>query len=100
MFLTTKVNYPSIYAAVTTEAMQLPRTKNCHIRENAFKKGATNMTARSFCLWVNDELLPSSDLEPGAPRRIGVEVSRNWLHSMGFKVKRINYQANTMMVMN
>ncbi len=37
--------------------------------------GAPNMTARSFCSWVNDELLPSSD----------VEVSRNWLHSMGFK---------------
>ncbi len=67
---------------------ELSEVATQYIRENAFKKGA-NMTARSFCSWVNNELLPSSNLEPEAPRRIGVEVSRNWLHSMGFKVKRI-----------
>ena len=59
------------------------------VRENAFKKGAPNLTARSFCSWVNDELLPNSTLEAGAPRRISVEVARRWLHEMGFKVRRI-----------
>ena len=60
-----------------------------YVRENAFKKGAPNLTARSFCSWVNDELLPNSTLEAGAPRRISVEVARRWLHEMGFKVRRI-----------
>lgn len=60
-----------------------------YVRQNAFRKGAPNMTARSFCAWVNNELLPNNTLEPGAPRKISVEVSRRWLHEMGFKVKRI-----------
>ena len=59
------------------------------VRENSFKKGAPNMTIRSFCFWVNNKLLPNSTLEPGAPRKISVEVARQWLHTMGFKVKRI-----------
>ncbi len=60
-----------------------------YVRENSFKKGAGNLTSRSFCTWVNDELLPNATLEPGAPRKISVEVSRKWLHRMGFKVRRI-----------
>lgn len=40
------------------------------VRENAFKKGAPNMTSRSFCTWVNDELLPNSTLDPGVPHKI------------------------------
>ena len=59
-----------------------------HVRENSFKKGAPNMTVRSFCSWVNNELLPNSTPEPGAPRKISVEVARQWLHTMEFKVKR------------
>ena len=47
------------------------------------------MTARSFCAWVNNVLLPNNTLESGAPRKISVEVARRWLHKMGFKVKRI-----------
>lgn len=47
------------------------------------------MTIQSLCSWVNDELLVNSTLEPGAPRKISVWVARKWLHSMGFKVKRI-----------
>ena len=31
--------------------------------------------AQSFCTWVNDELLPNATLEPGAPRKISVEVA-------------------------
>ena len=34
------------------------------VRENAFTKGKTNMTAPSFCQWVNEDLLPSSQLPP------------------------------------
>ncbi|MCG8622252.1 MAG: hypothetical protein MJE68_09695 [Proteobacteria bacterium] len=37
-----------------------------YVRENSFRKGAPNMTAWSFCSWVNEELLPNSTLEPGA----------------------------------
>lgn len=67
----------------------LTRKATMYVRENAFKKGAPNMTSRSFCSWVNDDLLPNSTLESGAPRKISVEVARKWLHEMGFKVKRI-----------
>ena len=41
-----------------------------YVRENSFKKGAPNMTIRSFCFWVNNKLLPNSTLEPEAPRKI------------------------------
>lgn len=44
-----------------------------YVRENSLKKGAPNMTTRSFCSWVNDELLPNATLEPGVPRKISVE---------------------------
>ena len=47
------------------------------------------MTVRSFCSWVNNELLPNSTLETGAPCKISVEVARQRLHTMGFKVKRV-----------
>ena len=60
-----------------------------YVRENSFKKGAPNMTVWSFCSWVNNELLPNSTLEPGAPRKISTEVARKWLLGMGFKVSRI-----------
>lgn len=53
------------------------------------KKGAPNLTTRSFCNWVNNTLLPNSTLSSGAPRKISVEVARRWLHDMGFKVRRI-----------
>ena len=54
------------------------------VRENAFKKGEPNMTARSFCFWVNDELLPSCNLPPQYPRCISVATARRWLHHLGF----------------
>ena len=37
------------------------------VRENAFKKGEPNMTAPSFCVWLNERLLPSSHLPPYFP---------------------------------
>ena len=55
-----------------------------YVRENAFRKGSPNMTACSFVSWVNDDLLPITTLESGAPHKISVEVGRQWLHSMGF----------------
>lgn len=54
------------------------------IRENAVKKGAPNLVARSFCQWVNNELLPSSDLPPNLPRSITVRTANRWLHRLGF----------------
>ena len=67
----------------------LTEEAHLYVRENSFKKGAPNLTTRSFCSWVNDELLPNSTLEAGAPRKISVEVARKWLLSMGFEVKRV-----------
>ena len=43
-----------------------------YVRENSFKKGAPNMTIRSFCFWVNNKLLPNSTLEHEAPRKISL----------------------------
>ena len=34
------------------------------VKEHAFVKGKPNMTAHSFCGWVNDDLLPSVHLPP------------------------------------
>ena len=31
-------------------------------------------------------LLPNSTLEPGFPRKIGLETARKWLHHLGFEV--------------
>ena len=38
------------------------------VRENAYKKGAANMTASSFCQWVNETLLLQHDLPANLPR--------------------------------
>ena len=55
------------------------------VREHAVKKGEANMTARSFCFWVNDELLPSSNLPPHLPRCICLCTATMWLHRLGFR---------------
>ena len=47
------------------------------------------MTSRSFCKWVNNELLPNNTLEPGFPRQVSLDVCRKWFHIMGFQVKQI-----------
>ena len=46
----------------------LTRAAKEYVRENAFKKGAANMTARVFSSWVNNELLPNSTLESGSDK--------------------------------
>ena len=40
------------------------------VRENAVSKGGPNMTARAFCQWVNETLLPSSNFPPFFPRSV------------------------------
>ena len=55
------------------------------IRENAVKKGAPNLVARDFCQWVNNDLLPSSNLPPNLLRSITVMTATRWLHRLGFR---------------
>ena len=55
------------------------------VRENAFTKGKPNMTALSFCQWVNEDLLPSSQLPPHFQWRILLRTAFCWLHHFGFK---------------
>lgn len=57
-----------------------------YVRANAVVKGKPNLTAVSFCCWVNESLLPNSILDPGYPRRVSVQTARKWLHELGFKV--------------
>ena len=57
-----------------------------YVRENTVVKGRPNLTAGSFCQWVNDCLLTTRVLEPGYPRHISVETARKWLLELGFTV--------------
>ena len=49
-------------------------------------KGRPNLTTPVFCRWINESLLPNSTLEPGFPRKVGLETARLWLHLLGFEV--------------
>ena len=55
------------------------------VRENSYKKGEPNMTAQSFCQWVNDHLLPSQNLPPELPRSISLRTATRWLRRLGFR---------------
>ena len=55
------------------------------VREHALINGEPNMTARSFCDWVNNHLLPSSHLPPHFPRSVSLQTAVCWLHHLGFK---------------
>ena len=57
-----------------------------NVRENSCVMGQPNLTVSSFCVWVNEDLLPNSFLEHGFPRNISVETARKWLHHLGFEV--------------
>ena len=46
---------------------QLNKKAAERVRENDFKEGEPNMTAQSFCVWLNEHLLPSSHLPPYFP---------------------------------
>ena len=45
-------------------------------REHANIKGQPNMTVPGFCQHINNEILPSSFLSPGFPRKICLEYAR------------------------
>ena len=55
------------------------------VRENAYQKGAANMTAASFCQWVNETLLVQHNLDANLPRRISVRTATQWLHHLGLR---------------
>ena len=55
------------------------------VRAHAFMKGEPNMTAQSFCDWINSDLLVASHLPPFFPREISLRTSIRWLHHLGFK---------------
>jgi hypothetical protein len=55
------------------------------VRENTFVKGRPNMTAQTFCDWINNSLLVSSHLPPFFPREISLRTAVRWLHHLGFK---------------
>jgi len=40
------------------------------VRSNTSKKREANMTAVTFCEWVNTELLPNASVPPGYPSNI------------------------------
>ena len=61
-----------------------------YVRDNAAPRGRPNLTSRSFCLWVNNTLLPNSVLEPGFPHRVSVETARKWLHQLGFEILQMS----------
>ena len=54
------------------------------VRENAYRKGEANMTATSFCQWVNNDLLPSYHLPPNLSRTISVRTATRWLCKLSF----------------
>ena len=57
-----------------------------YVRENTVVRGKPNLTASSFCQWVNECLLETQTLEPGYPRRVSIETARKWLLELGFTV--------------
>ncbi len=61
-------------------------TKYMYVRENTVVKGKPNMTAVSFCHWVNGHLLATQVLEPGYPRKVSLETAHKWLMELGFTV--------------
>lgn len=56
------------------------------IRNNSNVKGSPNLTGGGFCEWVNSDLLVNETLEPGYPRKIGLETARKWMHELGLEV--------------
>ena len=55
------------------------------IRENATVKGKPNLTAATFCEWLNTELLPLvGNHHPEAPKKVSTATATRWLHKLGF----------------
>ena len=69
---------------VVWQSEELNKKARRYVRENAVTKGKPNLTATSFCQWVNECLLVVEPLEPGYPQRITVETARKCLLALGF----------------
>ena len=54
------------------------------VRHNATSKGKANLTAAKFSDWVNNDLLPHTELPPGCPRQISERTAVKWLNQLGF----------------
>ena len=77
-------------SGVLWKSEELNKEATEFVRSNAAVKGKPNLTAVSFCRWVNQCLLPNSTLEPGYPRKVCLETSRKWLHYLGFEVLTVS----------
>ena len=56
-----------------------------YVRKNTNVKGQPNLTAGLFCQWVNENLLPYSNVQPGFLRKVSIKTCHQWLHKMGFE---------------
>ena len=55
------------------------------IRDNASAKRKPNMTATSFCAWLESDLHPLvRQNHPDAPAKLSVPTATLWLHKLGF----------------
>ena len=55
------------------------------IRENTTAKGKPNMTAATFCAWLESDLLSLvRQHHPDAPSKVSVSIATCWLHKIGF----------------
>ena len=56
------------------------------VQANTYSKGTPSMTAKQFCKWVNDHLLPDVILyHPQVPQKISIHTATRWLHQIGFQ---------------
>lgn len=73
-------------SGIVWSSEELNKKATAFIRGNANMKEQPNLTVGKFCQWVNDDLLVNTTLEPGFPRKIGIETARKWMHELGFSV--------------
>ena len=56
------------------------------VQPNSYSKGTPNMTAKLFCEWVNNHLLPVVvPYHPQVPEQISTRTATRWLHILGFQ---------------
>ena len=55
------------------------------LRDNASAKGKPNLTAATFCAWLESNLLPLvRKHHPEAPAKVSIPTATRWLHKLGF----------------
>ena len=56
------------------------------VRANSYVKGEPNMTAATFCNWLNNTLLPQvAEHYPNTPSSVSQRTAVRWLHCLGFQ---------------